>query len=70
MRKEKLVKYQQQVLDELNSKTTDKDKPYILMGRNSYSINDCIREVTELTDFGLKTIRSYALLKEELKSKK
>jgi hypothetical protein len=63
MRKEKLVKYKQLVLDDLNNKKIDKDKPYILTGHKSYSINQCIKEVEELTPFGLMTIRSYAKLK-------
>ena len=70
MRKKELAKYQKEVLDAYRSLDKDKDKPYLLCGYKSYSINDIIKEVEELTDFGLKTIRSWVSLDNYIKNKK
>ena len=60
MRKKELIKYQQDVLDTLFQLPTDKDKPFLVSNQITYNINDVIREVESLSDFGMKFIRSQA----------
>lgn len=63
MRKKELIKYQKAVLDELNQYDGDRNKPYILTNSKVYSVNDIIREVETLSDFGMKQLRSWAKTK-------
>jgi hypothetical protein len=70
MRNEELVKYQKEVLNAFNSLEGDRNKPYLLANRKTYSINDIIREVESLSDFGLKQIRSWVRLQDYIKNKK
>ena len=67
MRKKELVKYQKQVLDALNQHGGDMDKPFLVANRKTYSINELIKEVENLTDFGLVQIRSWVRLHETKK---
>ena len=70
MRKKELIKYQKEVLDAYNSLDRDRDKPYLISGQRTYSINDIIKEIEGLTDFGMKTIRSWVNLQNYIKNKK
>jgi len=74
MRKEELIKYRNEVLFALSQHEGDRDKPFLLVNRKTYSINDIIREVENLTEFGLKQIRIWVNIqnrvKETLKDKK
>lgn len=70
MRNEELVKYQKEVLDAYNQLEGDRNKPYLLANRKTYSINDIIREVENLTEFGMKQIRSWVRLQDYIKNKK
>ena len=67
MRKEELIKYQSEVLFALSQHEGDKDKPFLLVNRKTYSINDIIREVENLTEFGLKQIRIWVNIQERVK---
>lgn len=70
MRKQELVKYQKEVLDALNQIEGDRNKPYMLTNSKVYSVNDVIKEVESLSDFGMKQLRSWAKLQEYIKNKK
>lgn len=70
MRKQELVKYQKEVLDALNQIEGDRNKPYILTNSKVYSVNDVIKEVESLSDFGMKQLRSWSKLQEYIKNKK
>jgi len=69
MRKEDLIKYQKDVLKDLNSKD-DKDKTYLISNHIKYSINDIIKEVEGLTPFGIVSIRSWVISHKLGKKKK
>jgi len=70
MRKQELVKYQKDVLNALNEYVGDRNKPYILTNSKTYSINEVIKEVESLSEFGMKQLRSWAKLQEYIKNKK
>lgn len=70
MRKENLIKYQKDVLNALNQLEGDRNKPYILTNGKTYSINDVIKEVESLSEFGMKQLRSWSKLQEYIKNKK
>ena len=67
MRKEELIKYRNEVLFALSQHEGDRDKPFLLVNRKTYSINDIIKEVENLTDFGLKQIRIWVNIQERVK---
>lgn len=69
MRNKELIKYQKEVLNALNQNEGDRNKPYILTNSKIYSLNDVIREVESLSEFGLKQIRSWAKLQDYIKNK-
>ncbi len=62
MRKKQLILHQKEVIESLRNLTIDIDKPYIVSGQRTYSVNDVIREVDNFTDFGSKFIRSWVNL--------
>ena len=66
MRKKELAKYQKQVLNALNNHDGDKDKPFLVANRKTYTINEIIKEVENLTDFGLVQIRSWVRVNERI----
>ena len=60
MRKKELAKYRDKAIEPLMEMSIeDRAKPFLVSGQITYTVNDVIREVECLTDFGMKYIRSW-----------